>query len=71
MQYRRTSDDGRHCRNAWSGLEVGAKEKARRKKCKMRFSLFKKKEQGLGSQEAVTQQERGGACSGDGSYRFF
>ena len=47
MQQRR-SDDGRQRRNTWSGLDnknkevVGVKEKARRKKYKVRFSIIKK-----------------------------
>ena len=42
------ANDDRQCRNAWSGFDneskkVGrVKEKARRKKCKVRFSLIKK-----------------------------
>ena len=39
MQQGRRSDDGKPCGNAWSGF--GAKEKARRKKCKVRLSRIK------------------------------
>ena len=58
--------------------KLGAKEKARRKKCKVRFSLFKKNEafqknsmKGGGSQEVVTSgygtsKNLGSSCSGDG-----
>ena len=45
MQQGRRSDGGKQCGNAGSRLEnLGAKEKARRKKCKVRFSLVKKNE---------------------------
>ena len=42
MQQRRTSDDGKQCGNAGRVKNLGAKEKARRKKCKVRSSLIKK-----------------------------
>ena len=46
MQQGRRSEDGTpQCRNAWSGVKrLGTKEKARRKKCKVDFSIIKKNE---------------------------
>ena len=59
---------------------LGAKEKARRKKCKVRFLIikknkaFQKKLHGGGRQEVATcrhgaSKNMESACSGDGSYR--
>ena len=79
MQQGRRSDDGKQCGNAGSRLEnLGAKEKARRKKCKVRFSLIKKNEafqknsmsEG-GGQEVATSgygASMVSSCSRDGSY---
>ena len=61
-------------------MKLGAKEKARRKKCRVRFPLIKKNEafqksyMKVGVKEAVesvhgASKDLGSSCSGDGSHR--